>query len=396
MGTNTDVQGSAESGWGAVADELRRCFEERNELGAAVAVYADGRPVVDLWAGTADRRDGRAWERDTVVPVFSTTKGATAVCAHMLVERGLLDLDAPVAAYWSEFAQSGKDAVPVRWLLTHQVGLPVGDRDLSYDDLRAHTPVVEALAAQAPLWEPGTSHAYHAVTFGHLVGEVVRRVTGRSLGAWFNDEVAQPLRLQAWIGLPEDADVDIARLEKEAKPPIGDVMPHLAEIFGSSSLFARSIHLGGALPLALVDGTPGDFNDRRTLAIELGGSSMVSDARSLARMYAATLGDVDGVRLLSDSTVAAAAKVQTADEAYFGLPDPFARFMDFALGFQKVQGLPQAFGHGGAGGSLAFADPERRLAFAYVPNRMDAVEPDERSTRLVQAALACTSGMIDA
>ena len=382
----TDVLGTVAPGWEPVAEEFRRCFTDRNDLGAAVAVYHDGQSVVDMWGGVADSRTDRPWERDTTVVVFSTTKGATAICAHMLAERGELDLDAPVVSYWPEFAEGGKESVPVRWLLTHQVGLPAVDRDLAYGDLLAHTPVVEALAAQAPLWEPGTAHAYHAVTYGHLVGEVIRRVTGRTVGAWFRDEIAAPLGLRAWIGVPEEADVDLAFVERQSEQLLPEAFPHMVDFF---ELFARSIHLGGALPLALITGQPGDFNDRRTLAIELAGSNMVADARSLARMYAATLSNVDGLRLLSDATVQRAAEIQTAESHYFGWPDALPNFMDFALGFQKVPDLPSAFGHGGAGGSLAFADPERGLAFAYVMNRMDATAPDERSASLARAAAAC-------
>ena len=372
-------------GWERVAEEFARCLSDRNDLGSAVAVYHRGQPVVDLWGGVADGRTGRPWQRDTAALVFSTTKGATAICAHMLVERGELDLDAPVATYWPEFAQGGKEGVPVRWLLTHQVGLPYVDADLAYEDLLAHTPVVEALAAQKPLWEPGTAHAYHAVTFGHLVGEVIHRVTGRTLGQFFHDEVATPLGLRAWIGLPDDPSIDVAWIEPHDDPPVPEG-PGMAEFV---EVFARSIHLGGALPLALVNGQPGDFNDPRTLAIELGGSNMVADARSLSRMYAATVSEVDGMRLLSDATIARAATPQTLDSRYFRLPPVLPGFMDFAVGFQNVAELPGAFGHGGAGGSLAFADRERELAFAYVMNRMDATAPDDRAASLVRAAVGC-------
>ena len=190
-----DIEGFVASGWERVRDAFERNFETAHELGAAVAVYRHGECVVDLWGGVADARSNAAWERDTVVPVFSTTKGAAATCAHMLVERGQLDLDAPVATYWPEFAAAGKEQVPVRWLLTHQVGLPYADTDLTFDDLRAGEPVVRALEQQAPIWEPGTHVGYHAVTFGHLVGELVRRITGKTLGTFFAEEVVQPLGL---------------------------------------------------------------------------------------------------------------------------------------------------------------------------------------------------------
>ena len=182
------------------------------EVGAACCVYADGRPVVDLWGGLADREANRPWDEDTIVAVASTTKGATAICAHLLAQRGELDLDAPVVKYWPEFGAAGKEQIPVRWLLSHQAGLPVIDTPLTFEDACAWHPVIRALEAQKPLWQPGTEHLYHAHTFGFLVGEVVRRITGKSLGTFFADEVAAPLGLSAWIGLPEEQEERVARI----------------------------------------------------------------------------------------------------------------------------------------------------------------------------------------
>ena len=386
----TSIEGRVAPGWEPVQDAFQRNFESANELGAAVAVYQGAECVVDLWGGTADGRTDAAWKRDTVVPVFSTTKGAAAVCAHMLVERGQLDLDAPVADYWSEFAAAGKANVPVRWLLTHQVGLPYTDKDLTFDDLRDVEPVIRALEEQAPIWEPGSQVAYHAVTYGHLVGELVRRITGKTLGTFFADEVVQPLGLQAWIGLGEDEELSLAHVERVRF----EVPEQLAALMGGNSSFARSITLGQALPFELITGEPGDFNDRRLLAVELGGSSMVCDARSIARLYAATIAEVDGLRLLSEQAVRRASVVQTREVPYFGLPEALGQFhlMDFGLGFMPapVPGAGTTFGHGGAGGSLGFGALELGLGFGYVMNRMDAVAPDTRATSLVEAVLACS------
>jgi CubicO group peptidase (beta-lactamase class C family) len=384
------VQGHVSPGWERVADAFQRNFDSANELGAAVAVYQGAECVIDLWGGVADPHASAAWERDTVVPVFSTTKGAAAVCAHLLVERGELDLDTPVAHYWPEFAAAGKGKVPVRWLLTHQVGLPYTDKDLTFDDLRAVEPVIRALEELAPLWEPGSQVAYHAVTYGHLVGELVRRVTGQTLGSFFAEEIAQPLGLRAWIGLAEDEQLALAQVERVRY----EVPEHIATLMDATSSFGRSITLGHALPFELVTGQPGDFNDRRLLAVELGGSSMVCDARSLAKLYAATVGEVDGLRLLSDETVRQASVVQTREVPYFGLPDTLGqlRLMDFALGFMPPPVLSEGttYGHGGAGGSLGFGALELGVGFGYVMNRMDAVAPDTRATSLIEAVLACS------
>jgi CubicO group peptidase (beta-lactamase class C family) len=383
-----DVQGSVAAGWEPVRGAFARNLEEGLETGAAVAVYHNGRAVVDLWGGVADSRTGRRWNRDTVACVFSTTKGITAIAAHLLVQRGQLDLDAPVARYWPEFAQAGKQGVPVRWLLTHQVGLPFVDTDLTLEDLRALTPVVEALAAQRPHWESGSAHGYHAVTFGHLVGELVRRVSGRSLPVFLAEEVFTPLSANSVLALPESATPDLAFLDAAPEPP------DPVEVFGEAAIplierFRRSISLGAALPSRLVTGEPGDFNDRRVLAAELGGSGLVSDARSLARVYAATVSDVDGVRLLSDATAAECVPLRTDDVPPFGMPAPATDGSGFALGFIGGPKLgPSSFGHPGAGGSLAFADVDARLSFAFVMNRM-ANDPDPRAGRLVEAVRHC-------
>jgi CubicO group peptidase (beta-lactamase class C family) len=385
----TQIHGDVAPGWAGVADAFGRNFDEANELGAAVCVHAGGVPVVDLWGGVADPGTGEPWNRDTAAVVFSTTKGVVALIAHVLVERGMLDLDAPVASYWPEFAQAGKESILVRWLLTHQCGLPFVDDDLSLDDLLAHEPVVRALERQSPHWTPGSSIAYHAVTFGHLVGEVIRRVTGRTAGEFFADEIAGPLGLRSWLGLRRDASVDLARIERVPQP-LPDV---IADMAGPSSRFARAITLGSALPFELVTGEPGDFNDRRVLAIELGGSNLVSDARSLAKLYAAAVDDVDGVRLLAPDTVREMCVVQTRDLPYFRWPEALAhiRPMDFALGFVALANPlgPTSFGQGGAGGSLAFGDVDNGIGFAYVMNRMDAVAPDPRATSLVDAVRSC-------
>jgi CubicO group peptidase (beta-lactamase class C family) len=174
--------------------------------------------VVDLWGGLADREKNRPWERDTVVGVASTTKGATAMCAHLLVQRGQLDLDAPVIRYWPEFGAAGKEKIPVRWLLSHQAGLPYVDTPVTFEEACAWDPLIRALEVQKPLWTPGTEHLYHAMTYGFLVGEVVRRITGRSLGTFFAEEIARPLGLSAWIGLPEEIEPRLARIEAAPFP----------------------------------------------------------------------------------------------------------------------------------------------------------------------------------
>ncbi len=199
-----NIDGLVEPGFEAVRDAFAHNFEVGREGGAAFCLHVDGRKVVDLWGGWSDRAHTKSYGQDTLQLVFSTTKGATAMCANLLAQRGELDLDAPVTKYWPEFGQAGKEDVLVRWLLTHQVGLPAVDVTLTPEEAQSWDPAVEALAAQTPFWEPGTAHGYHAITYGWLVGELVRRVTGTTIGSFFASEFADPLGLEFWIGLPAE------------------------------------------------------------------------------------------------------------------------------------------------------------------------------------------------
>ncbi|MEU7865120.1 serine hydrolase domain-containing protein, partial [Nonomuraea sp. NPDC049141] len=237
------VSGTVAAGYEPVREAFLANFETRSEIGAALSVYRHGREVARLWGGLADPATGRAWRAETLQVVFSATKSVPAACAHLLAQRGQLDLDAPVAEYWPEFAAAGKDAVPVRWLLSHQAGLPVLDRPVPQAEALTWEPVVAALAAQAPAWEPGTAHGYHGLTYGWLVGEVVRRVSGRSLGTYFADEIATPLGLDFWVGLPASEAHRVARLvEQPAAPPAAaGVAPEaLAAYTDPTSLVVRS------------------------------------------------------------------------------------------------------------------------------------------------------------
>src|SRR5260221_2289489 len=207
-----EIHGECDPRFAPVREEFAEGFRTRTEVGAAVAVTLDGAPVVDLWAGHADQARTRPWRRETIVNIYSCTKALTALCAHQLVERGQLDLDAPVAAYWPEFAQAGKAGIPVRWLLSHRAALPAVRDVLPPEALYDLDAMCTALAAQAPWWEPGTNHGYHAVTFGWLVGEGVRRISGRSLGTYFRDEIARPLGLDLYIGLPHAAHHRVAEM----------------------------------------------------------------------------------------------------------------------------------------------------------------------------------------
>jgi len=408
MTSGTLIQGYVEDGWGKVADAFRANFEGNpGEVGAACCVYACGRPVVDLWGGLADREANRPWNEDTIALAASTTKGATAICAQLLAQRGELDLDAPVVEYWPEFGAAGKHEIPVRWLLSHQAGLPGIDTPLTFEDSCAWHPVIRALEAQKPLWQPGSQHLYHQHTFGFLVGEVVRRITGKSLGTFFADEVAAPLGLSAWIGLPKEQEERLARITYapftveeltagmiEATGLDADtVTAWIGTMFNPNSAAARAAALGGAF-----DPTSDFLNGYTYLAAEFPASNMVTDARSLARMYAATVSEVDGVRLLNPATVERMTVVQTDKTRMHGLPPgleiPPDRSFYMSLGFWRACPPmpwigPASFGHPGAGGSVGFAEPDAGVGFAYIPNLWSWNIAELRASTLAAAVKAC-------
>ncbi len=378
------IAGTVAPGWEPVADAFRANFDHR-EVGAACCVYRDGVPVVDLVGGSADPETGRPWTPDTLALVFSTTKGATALCANRLIERGELDPNAPVARYWPEFAANGKTDVLVRHVLSHSAGLPVVDGEFTLTEALAWDPIVEQLATQAPLWEPGTAVGYHLKTFGWLTGEIVRRVTGQSLGRFFADEIAGPLGLDWWIGLPEALEPRLARILPPAIPTDPEIRELMDAVMSPGTLMGDA--LTGPSNLFRYDDR---WNTRELHACELPSSNGIASAHAVARMYAATVGAVDGVRLLTPASITRATRVESdGTDRVLGTP------MRYGLGFSihptlNVNAGPAAFGHSGAGGSLGFADPDHSIGFGYVMNRMKVgLSIDRRPANLVRAVYDC-------
>jgi CubicO group peptidase (beta-lactamase class C family) len=374
-----------EPGFGPVADAFRANFDEHGDVGGACCVYLDGRPVVDLWGGTADRASGRAWTHDTIVIAFSCTKGVTAIAANQLIDAGDLDPDAPIAQYWPEFAANGKAGITVGMALSHRAGLAAVDGDLTLADIAAWDPVVAAIAAQAPNWEPGTAHGYHSRSYGWIVGELIRRVSGApSPGAYVAERIATPLGLDFFLGVPEDLDPRVATLYPA---PNADLLDQFAAA-DPDSLFAR-VFTGPSGLLRYDD----QWNTRLLRAAQLPSSNGHGSATALARLYAACLQPLDGVRLLSDAALDRATVVRSdGPDVVLGQP------LTFGLGFALPPTLgpgagPRSFGHPGAGGSLGFADRDRGLAFAYVMNQMrfGTEVADPRAADLSAAAARCAS-----
>ncbi|RST15559.1 class A beta-lactamase-related serine hydrolase [Streptomyces sp. WAC05374] len=382
--TTADVHGICAPGFEGVREEFARCFTERGDIGAAVRATVDGETVVDLWGGTADAEGLRPWRRDTLVTVYSTTKGLTALCAHVLADRGALDLDAPVAAYWPEFAQEGKADIPVRWLLGHRAGLIAPREPLTVEEVHDWDRACAAIAATRPWWEPGTAAGYHGMTFGFLVGEVVRRVSGQSLGTFLRTEIAQPLGVDLFIGTPASehgrcADMvghpDLSR--------VADTVPGAPR----PPVTSMDAHPMAPVVLALGHMPFGEVNSAAFRSAEIPATNAFATARGLAAVYGALANGT----LVGEGTLEALRTRQGAPG------DPDLVLGDggaWALGFKLNEGgagpNPRAFGHAGAGGSYAFADPENRVSYAYTMNRYvnGGTDDDRRSDSLVRALYA--------
>ncbi len=375
------IAGTCDARFAAVRRAFVANFAEHGEIGAAVAVMVDGRPVVDLWGGYADAARRIPWRRDTLVNVFSVGKALATVCVLRLVDRGRLALDTPVGQLWPEFAAAGKGAITVRQLLCHRAGLPAIRAPLAPEAIFAWETMTTALAEETPWWPPGTRHGYHVNTFGFLVGEVVRRTAGRTLGRVLRDEIAGPLGADVHIGLPPDAE---ARTAEFVWPP--EMAPALAAASASGDDEARLMIRNTYVNPPGLSGY-GVVNTTRWRRAEMPSTNAHATARGIARVYAALA--TGGAPLLARATLAEATTEHAAGlDAVLGRPSRFGLGFQLPLPDRPLGPNPGVFGHFGAGGSLGFADPEARVAFAYVMNRMGPRWYNPTTRRLVDALYA--------
>jgi CubicO group peptidase (beta-lactamase class C family) len=379
-----DVHGTVAEGFEPVRDAFVRNFEALGDRGAAVAVYRDGQKVVDLWGGTRDVDGTAPWERGTAQVVRSATKGVAAAVLLLLHQRGQLDLDAPVGHYWPEFKARGKERVLVRHVLNHRAGLPVLDRPLTPQEALDPLKGPEAVAAQAPVWEPGTDHGYHALTYGWLLDELVRRVTGQGTGQWLASQVTGPLGLDLWLGLPESEAGRVGRVGRvEGAEPTGGLRARpkrsVTEAYEDPASLTRRA-------FAAISPFP-DQNDPAYRASALPATNAMATADGLARFYATLIGDTAGAaRLFTPETVELARAEESA-----GPDRVLVVGTRFGLGYMLHGSAsplltPGSFGHPGRGGALGFADPETGIAFGYVTNGFrKTVTADPRAQGLVRA-----------
>jgi CubicO group peptidase (beta-lactamase class C family) len=395
------IHGHCSPRFGAVADAFTEGFTKRGELGASVSVWHLGSEVVKLWAGIADPASGRPWAEDTIGVAFSSTKGMTALCLMMLADRGELDYDAPITTYWPSFAEPGstKADITVRCFLNHRSGLCAIEQPLGLADFEDRKRLLPALEAQQPLWEPGTTQGYHAVSFGPFMAELFWRIAGESIGSFFAREVAGPLGVDFHIGLSEEDEGRVATVVTASMTQrLFKVVPTLIRGAGwDGRLFRAAITAGSYTKLALTNPAElgvrhlDNFNTPRVHRMELPWAGGIGTASALARVYAtlAAGGTLDGVQLVRPETVAA-----VHPRLSWQQDEVLHKTMGFSLGFVKEEPdifspNPDAFGHPGAGGVLGLADPTENLAIGYVMNRMDWRLRSPRAMELCKAVYSC-------
>ena len=386
MTTTAQVNGLVAPGFEEVRTEFERNFAERGEIGAAVAAYWRGEKVVDLWGGRRTPTGDEPWNRDTMVVVMSTTKGLAAMTLAVANARGWLDYDAPVARYWPEFAQNGKASVTVRQLLGHEAGLILLDEKLTVEKMRDLDAVARLLERQKPAWPPGTRHGYHTMTLGLYMQELIRRAdpAHRTLGRIFHDEIAVPLELEFHIGLPPEIPDERLAVVK----PLSRTRA-LGALRTTPPAILMKIVLPGSLLRRTMLVADLDMNDRRSLEIELPAGNGVGTARAIARAYSAFAegGAEIGITPETFARVTAPPEVARPRDEVLGLPSYFS------LGFLRpgpevaFGSSQRAFGAPGAGGSFAFADPDVRLGYAYVMNKLDFYLTDDPREKALRDAV---------
>jgi CubicO group peptidase (beta-lactamase class C family) len=364
-----------------VRDAFRQNFADGKEVGASLTVIHQGRVLLDLWGGYADAGRSRAWERDTLVNVFSTTKLVTALCILLLADRGQIDLDAPVARYWPEYVSHGKDKILVRHVLSHTAGVPAFTPRVSFDDLYDWDKIIHILEAEKPHWRPGTKVGYHTLTYGYLLGEIVRRTTGRTLGQFLHDEITAPLGIDFFIGLPEREEKRVAEIVPEKQHPTPFQLALVKFLFPTAMKIATNPPLDGRL-----------FNARACHAAEIPAGNGIGNARSVAQVGSilANRGSYNGKQILSNGIVerAITEQVRGKDAIAFGRPSAWG--LGVMLLNQDLLLGPRSFYATGLGGSVCVMDLERNLTIAYAMNKMaELAEGDSRSIPLVQQMWTC-------
>ncbi len=394
------IQGQCSDAFESVRRAFEASFENRKELGASLCVWHHGEKVIDLWGGFLDKARQREWERDTLCTIFSTTKGLVALCFLMLSDRGEFDYDEPVANYWPEFAANGKAAISIRTLLNHRAGLVAIDEPIALDDFVNNPEEVARIAAQqTPYWEPDTDQGYHGVTYGIYTAELFRRIAGESIGTFLTREVATPLGADVFVGLPDSEEGRVSPIHPAGlREIIFQIVPKMLFHRGNEGRVYRQVILGKeaakafANPKELSPTGVANFNTPRVHAMELPWANGISNARGLARVYAALAngGTIDGHRLVREEALAPLREVQSWTALDRVLRKPQGWTQGFVKEDEKMfSPNPESFGHPGAGGALGWCDPVTGLSISYVPNKMAHHIRSPRARALTAAVYDC-------
>ena len=381
---SAQVHGFVANGFEKIKATFQEIISQAPEAGSAVSMWHKGENVVNLWGGLANRESKAAWEEDTKVVVFSSTKGLMSLALARLFEAGKFSYDDLVSKFWPEYQGAGKERTTIAQLVSHQAGVPFFATDIQPEQVTNWDYMVSKIEQEAPMWQPGSSYAYHAITHGWLTGELIRRVSGMSPGEYLAKEISAPLYADTWLGLP-------AELEREVAPSF--VHPDLTAFFvdlakqntAAGNFLIRSLTLGQAFSMNLVGKNEG-FNSQKVHAAEIPGAGGISTAHGISKIWSSVVHETDGVRLLKDESIAHVTKVQSEGKPFTDLEPPYSKF---GMGFQLDSAARgyltnSSFGHDGAGGQCAFADPEHKIGFAFVTTEMRGGEvEDDRATRLI-------------
>ena len=387
--SNIKINGYCDPAFNKVKDTFLTNFNKKKESGASVSVVLKGKPVVDIWAGSSDAIGKRDWQEDTIANIYSATKAMTAVCALRLVEQGQLDIEKPVSTYWPEFTGEKKETITVRMLMNHQAGMVGIKKRLHYRSIYEWDYMASELAGQAPWWTPGHGHGYHAVTYGWLLGEVIRRITGKTVGEFLKEEIAEPFDIDIRLGLDDSEFKRTAFMKPKLLPSIHkDVLKFLWPAIKNPRGAASSAFTN---PVSVALGV----NTKSWKRAEIPSANGHSNGRGLAKFYGILAnGGTDGEKtLLTEETIA-----MLSNEESFGLDKVLNVSTRFSLGFMLSQNTKtgafgpnlKSFGHPGAGGALGFADPDAKIGFGYVMNKMDTyILVDPRAKRMIDAVYDC-------
>jgi len=365
-----------------VADKFFALTKEQPYGGASLAIYQDGAPVLDLWAGEA--RPGVAWNEKSKSVVFSTSKGLLSILCHRLIEQGLIDPDEKVSTYWPEFAQNGKSEITVAMIMRHRAGLSAVREDLTLDDVERVTPVEDSLARQSTIWAPDTGYLYHAGTIGQLLGKIIFNVTKKRVGEFLQSEISRPLNVEAYFGIPAEIESEVGFLKSDNAPFDTKFEFESPDYWGQ-----RAMTYGKAFTQH-VDSFNGGYNDPRIHRFEHAGAGGISNARSVAKIYSAVVHETDGIRLLTDETIKKAISRPNPGRNVFNHPEPYPIH---SLGFIVANPTHSpvlsdtTFGHDGLGGQQGFADLDHRIGFGYVTNWIPMVADGMARHRAITAEL---------